>query len=309
MGYRTFSFGLNSGNPVVYDPCTGLIHLVPSGNDLAGRNTLDDQLVNSWSIIEPVTQKGDFPILICWSPIIYCNLHCPYCLDDKTLTEGNQELRVHVSKLIADSKIIGVDLSGGEPLLIPKLENLVRNLRAGEIAVSITTNGWFLTERIGEIADSIDAIRISLDGAEAATHDRWRGYNSFNRALKGLRTAVNMGIPVQIQTVAMKSNIAELGNLFLLAANEGVTGVTVLQMLPFGEGENMALDEMLDDNELKIIVDNLRIPPSLVIRMRLRKNAGGFTVVRADGSVYRNNKSALLIGRICHLQNVDDLRN
>jgi MoaA/NifB/PqqE/SkfB family radical SAM enzyme len=259
---------------------------------------LDDGTIDGVSIDADAGPLGRAtPVSICWSPIVHCNLDCPHCLDDKTLGARNSQHRRRLAKLIGASDLLGADISGGEPLLLKDLPILLNSLTEGGLAVSVTTNGWFLEESAVTLQGNVDAIRISLDGPDSKHHDKWRGTDSFDRAIAGLRRARQLDIPIQIQTVAMRSTARALQSLLNLAANEGVVGVTVLQMLPIGEGRKLADTEMLSDAELVHLTSRLCVPPGLQLRIRTRGKAAQFTVVRADGWIWRNDQNAMGIER------------
>jgi molybdenum cofactor biosynthesis enzyme MoaA len=173
--------------------------------------------------------------------------------------------------------------------------------------VSVTTNGWRLQRRAHELLGHVDAVRVSLDGADADAHDRWRGRGSFARALAGLRACARLGVPAQIQAVLMASTAASAQGLVDLAADLRVRGVTFLQMLPIGEGARLAAAESLTDAEAHAVLGGLTAPGGLPVRLRTRASAGGFTVVRADGVVWRNGAAAREIGRVRALADPSDL--
>jgi MoaA/NifB/PqqE/SkfB family radical SAM enzyme len=151
------------------------------------------------------------------------------------------------------------------------------------------------------------AIRVSLDGPDAAGHDRWRGRASFDRATAGIRAAVAHAIPTQIQTVLLRSTAhASLQPMVDLAASLGVHGVTFLQMLPIGEGAALADAEQLSDDEARRLLADLDTG-TIAVRLRTREAAGGFTVVRADGQVWRNEPDAAAIATLRPLGSVNDL--
>lgn len=77
--------------------------------------------------------------------------------------------------VLAAAGVLGVDISGGEPLLLRDLPALARRITAcARTAVSVTTNGWHLARRAENLAEALDAVRISLDGPDEASHDRCR---------------------------------------------------------------------------------------------------------------------------------------
>lgn len=292
---------------LVHDPATGLTHRCPRPAP-DGRSCFDDLEVTTWPQVAPVETGRTVPVSLCWSPIVRCNLHCPQCLDDTSVPELGSAERARIAGVLADAGLLGVDISGGEPLLLKDLPRLARRLAAtGHTVVSVTSNGWHLQRRAGELAGVVDAIRVSLDGPDEASHDRIRGAGSFTRACAGIAAAVAAAIPVQVQTVLMASNHTTAQPMVDLAAGLGVGGVTFLQMLPIGAGASLR-HEMLTDQSASQLIGELRVPDGLRLRLRTRTAADGFTVVRADGRIWRNREVAQRIDRLHLLQRPEQLR-
>ncbi|MGH3823121.1 MAG: radical SAM protein [Pseudonocardiaceae bacterium] len=264
---------------LVHDPGTGLTHRAP--NPLPpDRVRREETEVSSWPVMAPGQLGRTMPLSVCWSPIVRCNLHCPQCLDDTTVPELHATDRLRIAGVLAAAGVLGVDISGGEPLLLRDLPALAQRIAAGgRTVVSVTTNGWHLARR---------------------------GAGSFTRAQEGIRAALSAGIPLQIQMVLMTSNHATAQQMVDLAADLGATGLTLLQMLPIGAGRRLH-DEMLTDPAATRLLAGLRVPEGLRIRLRTRTSAGGFTVVRADGRVWRNDTQALHIDGVRPLTTVADL--
>jgi MoaA/NifB/PqqE/SkfB family radical SAM enzyme len=247
------------------------------------------------------------PVSVCWSPIVRRNLRCPHCLDDTSVPELDVTGRGRIAGMLAVAAVLGVDISGGEPLLLRDLPTLAQRITiGGRTAVSVTTNGWHLARRAQELAEAVDAVRVSLDGPDEASHDRIRGVGSFTRAREGIRAALSAGIPLQIHMVLMTSNHATAQQMVDLAADLGAGGVTFLQMLPIGVGVQLQA-EMLTDPAAADLLAGLQVPSGLRIRLRTRASTGGFTVVRADERVWRNNTRALHITGVRPLTTVADL--
>ncbi|MFD7902959.1 radical SAM protein [Kitasatospora sp. NPDC059747] len=305
---RTFAAATFGATTVVHDPAVGTNHLPPQPLP-AGCVALDDQQVTAWPMADPAALTLDYPLSMCWSPIVRCNLACPQCLDDKTVRESTPAERRTLVRHIAASGVLGVDISGGEPLLLRELPDLARAIRSrGTSVVSCTTNGWHLARRARALAGALDAIRVSLDGATAATHDTWRGPDSYRRAITGIRAAVAEGLFVQLQMVLMQSNMHEAQELLDLAAQLGAGGVTFLQMLPIGDGAALAAEQMLTDDQAQETVGPLTVPAGVRARLRTRQSAGGFTVLRADGFAWRNTRGATGISTFIPVTGPADLR-
>jgi MoaA/NifB/PqqE/SkfB family radical SAM enzyme len=297
-------FGVH--DDLVHDPASGLTHRAPSPPGSVGRVRLDDAVVAGWAVVTPDDLHRTTPASACWSPIVRCNLHCPQCLDDTSVSELGADQRRSIAAILSTANLLAVDISGGEPLLLSELPDLATTIAAGGRAVSVTTNGWHLTRRTPELAGAVDAIRVSLDGPDPARHDTIRGEGSFERAADGIRTVLEAGIPTQIQTVLMRSTARDLQEMVDLAYALGVHGLTVLQMLPIGAGTSLP-DELLPDSDAAGLMRQLDIPAELQVRLRTRDAAGSFTVVRADGRIWRNSIDALHIAGRHPLRSVDDL--
>ncbi|MCK9872394.1 radical SAM protein [Nocardiopsis dassonvillei] len=303
---RVFSAAYRGGRCLVHDPATGLTHTSPSPVTL-GRVELDEGTVSSWPIVHPGETGARVPISVCWSPLVRCNLSCPHCLDDKTLAEQAPADRLRIARLLAGSQVMGVDISGGEPLLLRDLSSLCEVLVGAGLVVSLTTNGWHLERRAPELRGRVDAVAVSLDGPTAHVHDAWRGKGSFDRALVGVRACTRLGLRVQLQTVLMADTTNHAQQVVDLAADLGAGGVTFLQMLPIGDGAALAPSQMLNDTDAQKVVDGLTTPKGVQVRLRRRDAAGGFSVIRADGRLWRNAPSAEGIGALRVLREAEDL--
>ncbi|MDQ3933052.1 MAG: radical SAM protein [Actinomycetota bacterium] len=290
-----------------YDPCSGQTLSLAAVRASDGVVRLSDAALAQAEPVHPAELEREWPVSVCWSPIVTCNLQCPHCLDDKQVQAQGSEQRRQVARALAAADIMGVDVSGGEPLLLRDLYALLDILREGGLAVSVTTNGWRLAASAGELARHVDAVRVSLDGADARTHDRWRGAGSFERAVAGIDAAARAEIPVQVQMVLMRTTAGSLEGLVSLAADHGARGVSVMQMLPIGEGEAIAAEQALSDGEAERLVSVVTQSAPVPVRLRLRDSAENFTVVRADGRVWRNGSGAARIDRQRPLKDPRDL--
>jgi Radical SAM superfamily len=187
---------------LVHDPATGLTHRAP--NPVATDRVRWEQTeVSGWPVVALSELDRAMPVSVCWSPIVRCNLHCSHCLDDTSVPELIAADRGRIAGVLAAAGVLGVDISGGEPLLLRELPTLAQGIAAdGYTVVSVTTNGWHLARRAEELTESVDAIRVSLDAPDAASHDRLRGPGSFTRAQDGIRAAVSPDIHPDHQRTA-----------------------------------------------------------------------------------------------------------
>jgi len=106
------------------------------------------------------------PILAQIIPTRRCNLSCAYCneYDDFSSPVKTAEMLRRVDKLAALGTTI-ITASGGEPLLHPELEKIIRRIRDHGIIATAITNGYPLTQsRIRSLNNAgLDYLQLSID--------------------------------------------------------------------------------------------------------------------------------------------------
>ena len=109
------------------------------------------------------------PLLVHIIPIRRCNIDCGYCneYDKVSPPIPADTLRRRIDKLAQLGTSV-VAFSGGEPMLHPDLDDLIRHIRRHGIMAGLITNGYFLVpKRIQELNDAgLDFLQISIDNVE-----------------------------------------------------------------------------------------------------------------------------------------------
>lgn len=106
------------------------------------------------------------PILAHIVPIRRCNLSCSYCNEyDKVSNPVAAEEMLRRIDLLAALGTAAITISGGEPLLHPDLDDIIRRIRTRGMLAGVITNGYLLTpERIeGFNRAGLDQLQISID--------------------------------------------------------------------------------------------------------------------------------------------------
>src|SRR5712675_919100 len=108
----------------------------------------------------------DHPLLAHIIPVRRCNLACTYCneFDDFSQPVPTEEMFRRIDKLGALGTAV-VTISGGEPLLHPELDDIIRRIRSNGAIAGMITNGYLLVaERIKRLNDAgLDHMQISID--------------------------------------------------------------------------------------------------------------------------------------------------
>jgi MoaA/NifB/PqqE/SkfB family radical SAM enzyme len=109
------------------------------------------------------------PILAQIVPIRRCNLACAYCneFDAVSPPVPTGEMLRRIDQLAALGCTI-ITISGGEPMLHPDLDLLIRRIRERGAVATLITNGYFLVpERIRELNRAgLDYVQISIDNVD-----------------------------------------------------------------------------------------------------------------------------------------------
>jgi MoaA/NifB/PqqE/SkfB family radical SAM enzyme len=108
------------------------------------------------------------PLLAHIIPIRRCNLSCTYCneFDDHSKPVPLEEMHKRLDRL-GEFRTSIVTISGGEPLLHPQLDDVIRRIRANGMIAGMITNGYLLTaERIEKLNRAgLEHLQISIDNA------------------------------------------------------------------------------------------------------------------------------------------------
>jgi len=106
------------------------------------------------------------PIVAQIVPIRRCNLACTYCneFDAVSAPVPLPEMRKRVD-LLANLGTTIITISGGEPMLHPELDAIIRHIRRRGSIATLITNGYLLTaERIHRLNRAgLDYLQISID--------------------------------------------------------------------------------------------------------------------------------------------------
>jgi MoaA/NifB/PqqE/SkfB family radical SAM enzyme len=117
-------------------------------------------------VIAKAFQSRRHPVLVQIVPTRRCNLACTYCNEfDKVSTPVPLDVMLTRIDRLAALGTSMVDLSGGEPLLHPEAEGIVRRIRDRGMIAGLLTNGYLLTrERIQTLNRAgLDRLQISID--------------------------------------------------------------------------------------------------------------------------------------------------
>lgn len=193
--------------------------------------------------------------LLAWETTRRCNLACAHCRaaagqgpypGELTTAEG----RALLHDLAGMGQVV-VILTGGEPLLREDLLELAAYGNGLGLRMVAATNGTLLTPEIAArlLEAGVQRVSISIDGADAASHDRLRQVpGAFEGALSGIAACREAGLPFQINTTVTRANRQELPAIYELALRLEAAAHHVFVLVPTGRGEEIQ-DQLLPPEE------------------------------------------------------------
>ena len=192
------------------------------------------------------------PRLIFWETTKGCNLKCLHCRAVPEMMTSKEDLSTEegfklIDQIVEFSNPILV-LSGGEPLYRRDIFDLAAYGINKGLRLSLATNGTLIDSKMADkIRDTGFArVAISLDGGNAATHDKFRAIpGSFNKAVEGIKNLIERGVSAQINTTIAKHNYKELPEILDLALKLGVDALHTFLLVPVGCGVDIAEDQMV----------------------------------------------------------------
>jgi len=196
------------------------------------------------------------PRLIFWELTKGCNLRCIHCRASATELSSPDDLSTETAKAIIDQIAAASSpilvLSGGEPLFRKDIFELARYGTDKGLRVALATNGTLVTKQVAQkIIDSgVKRVAISLDGADALTHDTFRGIPvAFDAAITGFRNLKDLGMSVQINTTIARHNAHQLPHVLELAKSLGADALHTFLLVPVGCGVDIATEQMVPPEE------------------------------------------------------------
>ena len=141
-----------------------------------------------------------------------CNYACTYCVPDgKRLVAAQDELSADamlrgVAYLIEAAGIEQLRITGGEPLVSPKLEALLRGVsQLGLADISLTTNAQLLTRKLPLLLEcGIRRLNVSLDTLDASAFRRIARGGDLATVLDGLQQAKAAGLQIKVNMVPLR---------------------------------------------------------------------------------------------------------
>jgi len=201
-------------------------------------------------------QLLDAPFLVVWNLTDACNLRCRHCYQEagsKKKDELSTDEKLKVVEELAEAGVVSIAFSGGEPLMAKDFFDVAAKVKEEGMHLAIATNGTLISSDMAKKLKTVgtDYIEVSLDFAEAESHDDFRGVKgAFEKTLQGIRNCVKEGIYTCIATTATKLNLHQMPRIIDLAKQLKVKRFIAFNFIPSGRGSDaVQLDLTAEERE------------------------------------------------------------
>ena len=185
-----------------------------------------------------------------------CDLRCVYCMSERpTFLPKAEVLTIEELDRLCTA-FIGLGtrklrLTGGEPLMrrgfLDLVQGLSRHLDSGDLEeLTLTTNGT----RLAEMAEALHAygvrrLNVSVDTLDPAAFRRITRGGNLAKVIAGIERALEIGLRVKINTVALKSDNGDTLPQMIQWAHGLGCDITLIETMPLGEVEEDRTDQYL----------------------------------------------------------------
>lgn len=186
-----------------------------------------------------------FPLVLMLEPLHACNLTCEGCGRIREYRDSMNEM-VPISKClkaIEDSRAPVVSICGGEPLLYPKISEIVQGSINKNRVTYLCTNGVLLDKKLPLFRPhKLFNINIHLDGMEK-THDAIVARpGTFKKVIENVRLAKEAGFTVCTNTTVYKeTETSEIEALFKTLTDIKVDGFLISPGFDYREVEDKSV--------------------------------------------------------------------
>lgn len=191
-----------------------------------------------------------------------CNFRCGYCMPEKpqwadphSLLQLPDHLRM-VRLLARRGGLSSLRLTGGEPLLVPWVPELIQALReapeTADLRIGMTSNGLLLQSRAEALLQAgLNDVNVSIDTLDPERFDALtRTQGRLAGVLQGIRSARAAGLPVKLNCVLVRGrNEADLLPLLEWALAEDLT-LRFIEFMPLEGGAWWRKEAVITEAEI-----------------------------------------------------------
>ena len=240
------------------------------------------------------------PIEVFLEPTNYCNIHCTMCPNDRLSRQKgfmDYDIFRNIIKQIKQYSEVVTLHALGEPMMHPRIFEMIEYCKENGLVVMLSTNATLLTVEKAKmfIRSGVDYLTFALDAATKETYERIRKGAKYEKVLKNIenfmieKKKTKSNVFVALQLVALEENKEEINDF--IRQWKGNKQVNIIRIKP---------EANITSGELK---DNVPSTPCIQVWRNLNINC--------DGSVVPccfDNDNKYVMGNVAE-QSINDIWN
>lgn len=172
--------------------------------------------------------------IVCWQLTRRCNRRCVFCTTRSSPSEPHPNRDPFpVLERLNDLGVEKLSYSGGEVLMYPQFERLVRKANNVGFRQILTSNGDILMRRIPQFLEMMEYVKVSFYGSEQQ-HDAVMGPGHYRRLLEVCAEMTSHCINVGANYMLSSKSLSSAQCFLQDAASAGVRQVLFLTYMPTG---------------------------------------------------------------------------
>lgn len=192
-----------------------------------------------------------------------CDLKCRYCMPEEGVAWlGKSEIltfeeKIRAVETLVELGIARLKITGGEPLLYPRLTELIERLSRLPLKdLSLTTNGTHLETLAAPLKKAgLKRVTISLDSMNEKRFRSITRGGSLKKVWKGLLAAEEVGLtPLKINCVVLKENLEDVVELARLTLQHPWE-IRLIEYMPVTASVNLERSQGVPPQEVKGMIE------------------------------------------------------